>query len=114
MYADTVTKSMQGCLHETERRRKLQMEYNQEHNITPQSVKKGLRTILESLEERDYLTVKVAAEPSEEYIPAKDIPRLVKRLRKEMLTAAKELNFELAAQLRDRIKNLEGKELGIA
>ena len=111
LYADTVTGSMQACIDETSRRRAIQVDYNREHGITPQSVKKGLRTILESIEERDYYAVPLAAEPKEEYIAVKDIPRLVKKLRKEMLAAAKDLDFERAAELRDRIKKLEDNEL---
>ena len=113
MYADTVTGSMQACLDETGRRRKLQGEFNAEHGITPQTVVKGLRTILESIEEKDYYTVPVAAEPAEEYGSLQEIPKLVKKLRKEMLAAAKELEFEKAAELRDRIKRLEEKELAL-
>ena len=111
LYADTVTGSMQACIDETSRRRAIQVDYNREHGITPQSVKKGLRTILESIEERDYYAVPLAAEPKEEYIAVKDIPRLVKKMRKEMLAAAKDLDFERAAELRDRIKKLEDNEL---
>jgi excinuclease ABC subunit B len=113
MYADNITLSMQSCIDETNRRRTLQTEYNKTHHITPQSVKKGLRTILESVEERDYYTIPIAAEALEDYVPLENIPKLVKKLRKEMLDAAKELNFEKAAELRDRIKRLEDKELAL-
>jgi excinuclease ABC subunit B len=113
MYADNTTLSMQSCIDETNRRRTLQREYNKTHHITPQSVKKGLRTILESVEERDYYTIPIAAEAQEDYVPLENIPKLVKKLRKEMLDAAKELNFEKAAELRDRIKRLEDKELAL-
>ncbi|QVW35041.1 excinuclease ABC subunit UvrB [Geobacter sulfurreducens] len=111
MYADTVTGSMQSCLDETARRRALQEAFNTEHGITPQTVKKGLRTILESIEERDYYTVAAVAETREEYISADEIPKRVKKLRKEMLDAAKKLEFERAADLRDQIKKLEEMEL---
>jgi excinuclease ABC subunit B len=111
MYADTITKSMQACIDITSRRRQLQEEYNREHGITPASVKKQIRTILQSVEEHDYVTVPLAAESTEEYVPVKDIPKLVKKLRKEMLAAAKALDFEKAAGLRDRIKKLEDQEL---
>ncbi|GLI37711.1 excinuclease ABC subunit UvrB [Geobacter hydrogenophilus] len=111
MYADAVTGSMQACIDETARRRTIQEAFNTEHNITPRTVKKGLRTILESIEERDYYTIPLAAEPQEEYVPADEIPKLVKRLRKEMLAFAKNLEFEKAAELRDRIKNLEERHL---
>jgi excinuclease ABC subunit B len=111
MYADRVTDSMRGCIDETVRRRAIQEAYNDEHGIVPQTVKKGLRTILESIEEQDYYTIPLAAEGEEEYRSARDIPKLVKSLRKEMLAAAKELDFETAAALRDRIKKLEEADL---
>ncbi len=111
MYADTVTDSMQACIDETARRRALQEEFNAEHGIVPRTVQKGLRSILESIEEKDYYTVPLAAEDEEEYRAVKDIPRLVKSLRREMLAAAKELEFEKAAELRDRIKRLEEADL---
>jgi excinuclease ABC subunit B len=113
MYADNITRSMQECIDETTRRRQLQTDFNLANNITPQSVTKGLRTILGSIEEQDYYTVPIAAEKSEEYVAVEDIPKLVKRLRKEMLAAAKELEFEKAAELRDRIKRLEEQELAL-
>jgi excinuclease ABC subunit B len=113
MYADNVTGSMQTCIDETSRRRDLQTEFNKRNGITPRSVKKGLRTILESIEERDYYTIPIAAEPREEYVPLEKIPNLVKKLRKEMLAFAKELEFEKAAELRDRIKKLEDMELAL-
>jgi excinuclease ABC subunit B len=113
MYGDNVTRSMQNCIDETGRRRTLQSEYNREHRITPQSIKKGFRTILESVEERDYYTIPIAAEAQEEYIAIEKIPKLAKKLRREMLAAAKELDFERAAQLRDRIKKLEDMELAL-
>jgi excinuclease ABC subunit B len=113
MYADSVTRSMQTCIDETCRRRAIQQGYNLDHDITPQSVRKGLRTILESMEEKDYYTIPVAAEAREEYIPLEKIPKLVKKLRKEMLVAAKMLDFEKAAGLRDRIRKLEEMELAL-
>ena len=113
MYADKITGSMQACLDETERRRKIQGEYNIQHGITPQTVVKGLRTILESIAERDYYTVPIAAEAEEAYGSLKEIPKLVKKYRTEMLSAAKELDFEKAAELRDKIKRLEERELAL-
>lgn len=111
MYADTVTGSMRSCIDETERRRTIQMEYNRQHGITPQTVKKGLRSILESIEEHDYVTQSKVAEQGEDYVPPEKIPGMVKKLRKEMLAAAKELAFEKAAELRDRIRKLQDMEL---
>jgi len=113
MYGDSVTRSMQACIDETGRRRIRQLAYNEVHGITPETVKKGLRSILDSIEEKDYVTAPGVAEAGEEYIAPKEIPKLVKKLRKEMLAAAKELNFEKAAGLRDRVKKLEGMELAL-
>ena len=73
-----------------------------------------MRSILESIEEKDYVTQPAGvAEAEEEYLAPKEIPKLVKKLRKEMLTAAKELNFEKAVELRDRVKRLEAMELAL-
>jgi len=114
MYADSVTRSMQACMDETGRRRAKQLAYNAKHGITPETVKKGIRSILESIEEKDYFTPPGSvAESGEEYIALKDIPKLVRKLRKEMLAAAKALDFETAARLRDRVKKLEGMELAL-
>lgn len=114
MYGDSVTRSMQACIDETGRRRVKQLAYNEEHGITPETVKKGMRSILESIEEKDYVTQPAGvSEPGEEYLSPKEIPKLVKKLRKEMLAAAKELNFEKAAELRDRVKTLEAMELAL-
>ena len=111
MYGDQITRSMRACLDETARRRELQLQYNEEHGITPETVKKSYRSILESIEEKDYAALPLAAEAEEAYVSLQEIPRLVKKLRKEMLAAAKELDFERAAELRDRIKKLEETEL---
>jgi len=111
MYADQVTGSMQECIDETNRRRAIQMEYNREHGITPETVKKTIGNVLEAQEERDWFTV-----PSQksEVEDVKDVAKTVKKLRKEMLAAAKQQEFELAAQLRDRIKRLEEAELTLS
>jgi excinuclease ABC subunit B len=114
MYGDNVTRSMQACIDETGRRRVKQLAYNEEHGITPESVKKSFNSILNSIEEKDYVTQPVGvAEAGEEYLSPKEIPKLVKKLRKEMLAAAKDLNFERAAELRDRVKKLETRELAL-
>lgn len=115
MYADQITSSMKICLEETSRRRAKQLEYNQIHGITPETVTKSIRTILDSIEEKDYYTpfgTKVA-ETEEEYISPKELPKLIKKLRKEMLNAAKQLDFENAATLRDRVKKLQEMELAL-
>ncbi|HPX60836.1 MAG TPA: excinuclease ABC subunit UvrB [Deltaproteobacteria bacterium] len=114
MYADQITKSMQACLDETERRRSKQLAWNDAHGITPESVKKSLGTILGSVEEKDYYTPPAAAERGEDYgIAPKEIPGLIRKLRKQMLAAAREMEFEKAAELRDRIKQLEEIELAL-
>ena len=112
MYADSITRSMRGCIDETERRRVKQLAWNAEHGITPETIKKGMSSILDSIEEKDYAAVPKVAELPETYgLELKDIPKLIKKMRKEMLAAAKELDFEKAAELRDRIKQLEDAEL---
>ncbi|MBI5492995.1 MAG: excinuclease ABC subunit UvrB [Deltaproteobacteria bacterium] len=113
MYADTVTLSMRAAMGETDRRRELQSEYNSSNNITPETIKSRIKDVLGSIYESDYYTVAVAKEKEEEYIPPHEIPRLLKSLRKEMEKAAKKLDFEKAAGLRDRIKELEDRELAL-
>ena len=106
MYADNITKSMDKSIKETERRRVIQMEYNEEHNITPTTVIKGVRDIIEatkvSEEKENYESeVKKAAK--------KDIPveKLIEQYEEEMKEPAKNLQFERAAELRDIIKDLK-------
>ncbi len=112
LYADKMTDSMSGAIEETERRRKIQAEFNRKNNITPETIKSSIKDILSSIYEMDYYTVPAAAEEkAEEYIPPHEIPKLLKTLRKEMERAAKKLDFEKAAELRDRIKELEDLEL---
>ena len=102
MYADTITGSMRRAMDEILRRRKIQEEYNAEHNITPQGIKKAIKDITER--------IRVVAEPKMEYtaIPQsrEDIARLIKELEKQMKTLAKNMEFEKAALLRDRIVEL--------
>jgi len=111
MYADTATRSLQEALKETDRRRQLQLDYNKRYNITPETVKKSIRDVLSSIYEADYYTVPVVSEDKEDYIPLSEIPRLIKSLRAEMKLAADELDFERAAELRDRIQRLQETEL---
>ena len=112
MYADKVTGSMQSAIDETTRRRALQTAYNEEHGITPESVKRVIGNTLAAPEERDWYPVP-AGDDEWEGIKPKDIPKTVKRLKKEMLAAAKEQEFEKAAALRDRIRKLETHELAL-
>ncbi|EOU2019501.1 excinuclease ABC subunit UvrB [Clostridium perfringens] len=106
MYADNITKSMDKSIKETERRRVIQMEYNEEHNITPTTVIKGVRDIIEatkvSEEKENY-------ESEVKKADKKDIPveKLIEQYEEEMKEAAKNLQFERAAELRDIIKDLK-------
>jgi excinuclease ABC subunit B len=111
MYADQITHSMAMALEETRRRRKIQEGFNRTHNITPTSIRKSIKNILASVYEADYYTVPLVAETREEYITPKEIPKVVRRLRREMREAAQELDFERAAMLRDRIRQLQQAEL---
>ena len=112
LYADTVTRSMKQAIDETNRRRRLQAAFNKEHGITPQTVVRSLGTPLVEVYDADYVTVPLAAEKAEKYAP-EEIHRLVQQLKKEMKQAAANLEFEKAAELRDRIRELEERELGL-
>jgi excinuclease ABC subunit B len=111
LYADTVTDSMRRAIDETNRRRHLQEQFNREHGITPQTVKKAIQESLIEICDSDYVTIPVAAEGEEEYRTAEDLSRAVARLRREMRDAAKDLEFERAAELRDRLQHLEAREI---
>ncbi|MBW2185838.1 MAG: UvrB/UvrC motif-containing protein, partial [Deltaproteobacteria bacterium] len=112
MYADRVTKSMKACIDETERRRVHQQAYNEEHGITPRSVSKSMRTILEDLKGDSGELLRVAEELAAWKNPAQ-LRKEIKVVRKQMLAAASELNFERAAELRDQLLRLEKQELGL-
>jgi excinuclease ABC subunit B len=112
MYADRVTDSMRKALDETERRRELQQKYNQEHGITPQTVKRNITDLSMAVVEADYLTVPMAAADGAEYRP-EQLPEIVAALEAEMKEAARELDFEKAAQLRDRLIALKNLALGL-
>ena len=106
MYADRVTKSILACLNETERRRKIQGNYNEMHGITPESIKKSISDILTSVYEADYVTVPVSFGDKGFDVSEEELPVMIGKLKAEMKQAAKELEFEKAAALRDRIKEL--------
>jgi len=101
MYADKITGSMERAISETERRRSIQSEYNEKHGIIPQSVKKDVRDIIQAT---------TAAEETAEYKvdakPYEDLRLYLIELEKEMMTAAENLEFERAAEIRDEIKKL--------
>ncbi len=111
LYADRLTESMKRAMDETDRRREIQEAYNRHHGITPETVKKAIPDILASIYEADYVTVPMVAEKPEEYVSIFEIPKRVSRLKKEMREAASKLNFEKAAEIRDRIKSLEEREM---
>jgi excinuclease ABC subunit B len=111
MYADTITDSMKTTLDETERRRTVQSQYNAAHGITPESIKKSIREVLQSVYERDYYTVEVAREAEAPYASPEALEERIKELTAEMQAAAKRLDFERAAELRDQIRSLKKQEL---
>ncbi|WP_071518286.1 excinuclease ABC subunit UvrB [Geitlerinema sp. PCC 9228] len=115
MYADTMTESMEKAIAETERRRKIQLEYNRQHNITPQPIeKKSDNSILAFLEvSRRLQQGSEEVSPAEtDEVPLEEIPNLIDQLQEQMNTAAQDLAFEKAAELRDRIQTLRDKLLG--
>lgn len=105
MYADTITKSMENAINETARRRKIQMKYNEDNNITPMTIKKSIRDVIE---------VTKAMDEGEKYTySAKGVQDKIKKLKTKMNKAAKDLNFEEAAKYRDMIEELKKEELFI-
>ena len=110
LYADTITRSMRRALDETERRRKIQSSYNKKMKITPETVKSEIKDILGSICESDYFTVPAVAEEKEEYELSE---AAIKKLESEMKEAAKNLDFERAAQIRDKLKKLKEQMLKV-
>ncbi len=114
MYADAITDSMRNALDETARRRAVQRAYNAEHDITPRTIVKAIGDPLVAIAEADYVEVPLDEDDAAEEWPAlEEIPRVVDRLRKEMKQASNALDFERAAELRDRIVALERHRLGL-
>jgi excinuclease ABC subunit B len=114
LYADQETDSMKVAIGETNRRRALQEAYNREHGITPESVRKNIGELLSSVYEHDYAPIpEVAESPEERYRSLDDLEKEIKVLEKQMRDAAKALEFEKAASIRDRIKNLRASEFGL-
>jgi excinuclease ABC subunit B len=111
LYADKMTRSMEQAISETNRRRKIQEAYNQKHGITPQTVKKSVRNIMASIYEADYLTIPAVSDVEEAYVSIKEIPAMIQKLKKDMKEAASHLEFERAAEIRDKIIRLEEMEL---
>jgi excinuclease ABC subunit B len=111
LYADQDTESIRATLAETDRRRELQLAWNEEHGITPKSVVKRIASLRESIWEQDYVTVPKRNERTEPRTPLHELPAVIDALRREMQAAAKNLEYERAAALRDRIRALEDERL---
>jgi excinuclease ABC subunit B len=113
LYADKETDSMKYAISETNRRRALQEAYNKEHGITPESIKKNLGELLTSVYEKDYVDVTAGPAVEDRYRSIDEMEKEAKVLEKQMREAARALEFEKAAELRDRIKTLRTREFGI-
>ena len=105
MYADTMTDSMKGAISETERRRAVQEAYNKEHGITPTTIQKGVRDLITISKEVARTEARFEKDP--ESMSRKELEKLIKQVEKQMRAAAAELNFEMAAELRDRMMELK-------
>ncbi|MFH1102340.1 MAG: excinuclease ABC subunit UvrB [Pseudomonadota bacterium] len=106
LYADGITRSMREAIEETDRRREIQKAYNRKHRITPETIEKEITRIFESVYEADYVTAPKVSETMAEYAGVENVDVLIADLEAEMKRAAKELAFEKAVELRDRIKAL--------
>ncbi len=107
MYAEKITNSMERAISETNRRKKIQESYNKKHNITPVSIKKDITAVFESWDEYDSASVEIVSEKNVEYESLENFEELIEKLEKEMKQAAKNLEFEKAAELRDRLQELK-------
>ena len=105
MYADTMTESMQLAIDETQRRREIQMQYNKEHGITPKTIQKSVRDLISISKKVAAEELKMEKDP--ESMSRKELEKLVRDLEKQMKKAAAELNFEAAAELRDKLIDLK-------
>jgi excinuclease ABC subunit B len=111
MYADAMTDSMKHAIGETDRRRAIQEAYNREHGITPASIVKSIDEVMSSVYERDYVTV--AKDERDTFRTQAELDAHLADLRTQMKAAAANLEFEKAASLRDRIKQLRARDLGL-
>ena len=107
LYAEGITPSMTRAIGESTRRRTIQEEYNKTHGITPETITKSIRDVLTSVYEADYYTVPMVREEEEGYVAPRELPKAIKQLKKEMREAAERLEFERAAEFRDRIQRLQ-------
>ena len=105
MYADTVTDSMRMAIEETKRRREIQMKYNEEHGITPQTIKKAVRDLISISQKVDSAQMKLEKDP--ESMSRQELEKLIGEVTKKMKKAAADLNFEAAAELRDKLLELK-------
>ena len=116
MYADAITKSMEQAIGETNRRRAKQLAYNQEHGITPQTIVKAIDASLVEMYSPEWAVVPEVGDgkkEDEEFIPAHELPDRITDLRRQMMDAAEKLDYEHAAELRDKIKKLERHAFGM-
>jgi excinuclease ABC subunit B len=107
LYADHVTDSMQRAIDETNRRRELQLKYNAEHGITPETIRKAIRAGIESEIAARRLVTRIAGQDEDQYVTQE----YLEELHRQMLEAAENLEFERAAQLRDMIFRLRGQSV---
>jgi excinuclease ABC subunit B len=114
LYADTITNSMRVAIEETARRRRIQQQYNREHNITPMSIQKNIEDVLNSMYERDYFDYTRVAEDKDIYLSPKKRKQRIEELQRLMDEAAERLEFEKAARYRDELKDLKRRELQIS
>ena len=110
MYADRITGSMKTAIDETKRRRKIQEQYNLEHNIKPKSIEKGIRDVIEATRVAEE-EVKYGKVSTQEVLSTEEFEKLIKNLEREMMRAAKDLQFERAAELRDKIESLKKEHI---
>jgi excinuclease ABC subunit B len=111
MYADRITAAMKKAIDETERRRTVQADYNRNHGITPETVRRAILDLSGTIFEADYRAVPRAEPPAEKKVAPEDLEGMIRKLRHEMKQAADRLEFEKAANLRDRIHQLEREAL---
>jgi len=114
LYADIITDSITKAVRETNRRRKIQKDYNRKNNITPQSIKKIIDEVFTSIYERDYFDYSKISEDKEFYLSPQKRRQKIEKLEKLMNDAARNLEFEKAAKLRDKVNKLKKKELELA
>ena len=110
LYADKITDSMRRALDETDRRRAIQQAYNEKHGITPASIQKQIGEIIQSVYEHDHYTVDTAKQYGIPEMTGRKPEELIEELRKRMLQAAADLEFEEAAKLRDAIEKLQAEQ----